>query len=269
MTGTFARGARVLILDGPHAEQHGLAGRTALVVEASHADAPGVAVLALDGVSGALGLVPNTPDCLAGFQDRPCLSLDPGCCVLTPCSACLSLLKGHLGKALSAAKLSPEQGDRFVSVWNELRMKTREQMSETLRQARAWHAEHRKDGPVVEVETVKPCRAMSGAMLCELVEGHEGDHRCLDDLTWPQQAKEAPQASDTPQVVPTPPGDKDRVTPGRARRKKEAPPVPAAPPEPAVAEGSSNGGAVAPEAEGLQQGATAIDTATTREVNHE
>lgn len=131
------RGARVIILPSPaHPELAEMVGKAGLVVEVSHADASDRAVVSFDGMPGVLGLVPH--ESLGPYEERPCLSLDPSCCSLRPCGACLSLLRDHLGASIQAATLTPEQARNFVQTWNRLRSQTQEQMVATIKQAREY-----------------------------------------------------------------------------------------------------------------------------------
>jgi hypothetical protein len=130
-----------------------MGGKTALVVESTHTDAPDRAVLSFDGMPGHLGLVPHV--LLLPADERPCLSLDPACCSLRPCEQCMKMLRAHLGDAMRGAGLTATQGEHFISVWNRQRSLARDQLLNMFRQSREY-LEKTKAEAAAAVEEPRP-----------------------------------------------------------------------------------------------------------------
>ena len=225
----YLRGARVVVRppDGVP-ELASLAGVTGLVVDTTHPEHPEATVLSLDASPGSLALV--SQEWLAPVDDKPCVTLDPRCCALTPCAGCLVLLQAHLREALGAAGIAGEQGKKFVETWNTQRALGRAQALDLVRQARAY--------AVAEVERK--------AQITEPTS--------FPDPSEPGPSTvSAPEAADTPQVIPTPSGEDVEKKSSTKRRKtaKTAAPSSTAPPSerdsrtPAAEEGATGDGEAA------------------------
>jgi hypothetical protein len=199
----YARGARVVVrppADVPELQE--LAGVTGLVIDTTHPEHPEATVLSLDASPGSLALV--SQEWLAPIDDKPCVTLDLRCCALAPCAGCLIMFQAHLRLSLTAAGLTGDQGMRFVTEWNVQRERGRKQSIDLARQARAYAVAEaeKRSAPPVEASAEEPEAKTAAPPAAEEVG--------LPPSTSP---------SDSPQIVPTPSGE--RVEKKSSTKKKK------------------------------------------------
>jgi len=150
---TFARGSRCMI--GPGGPD-GTAGRLVVVVSeeappdslVEGSDSSAFAVVSFDELPLALAVVEKRH--LLRTEERPCIGQSSDCCVLSPCSSCVLLLRQHLRDSLASAAVAGESAQKFVSTWNALREEARRGVKETLRQASEWVATSEPPPPLAQ-----------------------------------------------------------------------------------------------------------------------